>query len=42
MALFKNQQWAVITSGIESLLPAPAYFIEANRLVEQGSAGREL
>jgi hypothetical protein len=40
MALFKNQQWAVITSGIESLLPAPAYFIDANRLVEQGSAGR--
>jgi hypothetical protein len=40
MALFKNQQWAVIASGIESLMPAPAYFIEANRLVEQGSLGR--
>jgi hypothetical protein len=40
MALFKNRQWAVMTSGIESVVPAPAYYIAASRLVEQGGAGR--
>ncbi len=36
-----NRQWAVTDYGMATVSPAPEYHLEAKRLLETGSAGRE-
>jgi hypothetical protein len=42
LAIFQNNQWSVTDYGVESVKPAPEYHFEAGRLLETGSAGREV
>jgi len=42
MGLYQNHQWAVTDDGIESVEPAPTYYIAASRLTEMGGAGEHV